>query len=78
MELEGDVLDLKRQIREREDTIAERERHIAELKRKISDVEKSRFVAEHRMQELRKEGEPRDAELVRLKTVLQVGACMPC
>ena len=75
-ELEGGALDLKRRIREGEETVAERERHIADLKRKVSEVEKARFVVEHRMQELRRQGEPRDAEVVRLKAALLVRARM--
>jgi hypothetical protein len=69
--LEGDLLELKRQLGERDGAAAERERHVAEVKRRNGETEKARFVAEHRLQELKQAGEPRDAELARLRALLQ-------
>lgn len=62
--LERDSFDLKQEIAERDDILADKEKRILELKRKNQELEKFKFVLEHKIEELKKHNEPREAELL--------------
>ena len=47
--MDKDIVDLKNEIRSRDDTISEKEKNISELKRTGIELEKNRFVLEHKI-----------------------------
>ena len=70
--LERDVVALKREVAERDDTIGDKEKRIHDLKRKNQELEKFKFVLDYKIKELKRQIEPREAELARLKEQIQV------
>lgn len=72
MRLERDIFALKQEIAERDDIIADKEKRLLELKRKNQELEKVKFVLEHKMEELIKQDEPRQAELLSSQEKIQV------
>ena len=73
--LERDVVALKREVAERDDTIGDKEKRIHDLKRKNQELEKFKFVLDYKIKELKRQIEPREAELARLKEQIQVRCC---
>ncbi|KAK9845760.1 hypothetical protein WJX81_001703 [Elliptochloris bilobata] len=69
--LERDVAALKREVAERDDTIGDKEKRIHDLKRKNQELEKFKFVLDYKIKELKRQIEPREAELARLKEQIQ-------
>lgn len=51
--MERDVIDLKKEIAERDNTIQDKERRIYELKRKKQELEKYKFVLNYKITELK-------------------------
>ena len=47
--MEKDIVDLKNEIRNRDETISEKEKTITDLKRTGIELEKNRFVLEHKI-----------------------------
>lgn len=70
--LERDIFDLKQEIAERDDIITDKEKRILELKRKNQELEKYKFVLEHQVEELKKQDEPREAELLSTQKAFKV------
>ena len=75
--LERDVVALKREVAERDDTIGDKEKRIHDLKRKNQELEKFKFVLDYKIKELKRQIEPREAELARLKEQIQACASSP-
>ena len=70
--LENDVIGLKGEIRERDETIMDKEKRIFDLKKKNQELEKFKFVLDFKIVELRKQEEPREKDIVALHQTLKV------
>ncbi|KAI8472173.1 MAG: hypothetical protein J3K34DRAFT_519934 [Monoraphidium minutum] len=68
--LEKDIAGLKREIRERDDTIGDKERRIYELKKKNQELEKFKFVLDFKIKELKKQIEPREVEISKMRQIV--------
>ncbi|KAI9355918.1 WD repeat domain 65-like protein [Zopfochytrium polystomum] len=53
--LEKDVLGVKREMQERDDTIQDKEKRISDLKKKNQELEKFKFVLDYKIAELKKQ-----------------------
>ena len=62
--MEKDIMDLKNEIRNRDETIGDKEKMITELKRTGIELEKNRFVLEHKIENLKQQILPKD-DLIR-------------
>merc|ERR1719510_2250354 len=58
--MEKDIVDLKNEIRNRDETISEKEKTITDLKRTGIELEKNRFVLEHKIENLKQQILPKD------------------
>ncbi|KAI5103733.1 cilia- and flagella-associated protein 57, partial [Silurus meridionalis] len=65
--LEKDIMGLKREILERDETIQDKENRIYDLKKKNEELEKFKFVLEYKVNELKKQIEPRENEVKEMK-----------
>uniref|UniRef100_A0A4W5MTU1 Uncharacterized protein n=1 Tax=Hucho hucho TaxID=62062 RepID=A0A4W5MTU1_9TELE len=65
--LEKDILALKKEIQERDDTIQDKEKCIYDLKKKNQELEKFRFVLDYKIKELKKQIEPRENDIKEMK-----------
>ncbi|KAK3567777.1 hypothetical protein QTP86_026459 [Hemibagrus guttatus] len=65
--LEKDIVGLKREIQERDETIQDKENRIHELKKKNEELEKFKFVLDYKVNELKKQIEPREIEVKEMK-----------
>eukprot|EP00967_Tisochrysis_lutea_P077403 scaffold105095_cov27-Tisochrysis_lutea.AAC.1 len=65
--LEKDIVGLKKEIRERDDTIGDKEKRIYDLKKKNQELEKFKFVLDYKIKELKKQIEPREVEIMEMK-----------
>ncbi|CAG9461063.1 unnamed protein product [Pedinophyceae sp. YPF-701] len=65
--LEKDIVGLKKEIRERDETIGDKEKRIYDLKKKNQELEKFKFVLDYKIKELKKQIEPREAEIARMR-----------
>ncbi|XP_047677974.1 cilia- and flagella-associated protein 57 isoform X2 [Tachysurus fulvidraco] len=65
--LEKDILGLKREIQERDETIQDKENRIYDLKKKNEELEKFKFVLDYKVNELKKQIEPRENEVKEMK-----------
>ena len=61
--LEKDIQGLKKEIRERDETIGDKEKRIYDLKKKNQELEKFKFVLDYKIKELKRQIEPREAEI---------------
>lgn len=61
--LEKDIVDLKKEITERDSTIQDKEKRIFELKHKNQELEKFKFILEFKIKELKAQIEPRDRQI---------------
>ena len=66
--MEKDIIDLKNEIRSRDETISEKEKSITELKRSGIELEKNRFVLEHKIENLKQQILPKDELIEDLKS----------
>ncbi|XP_048207027.1 cilia- and flagella-associated protein 57 isoform X3 [Perognathus longimembris pacificus] len=69
--LEKDMLGLKREIQERDETIQDKEKRIYDLKKKNQELEKFKFVLDYKIKELKKQIEPRENEIKVMKEQIQ-------
>lgn len=58
--LEKDVMDIKKEIQERDQTIEEKEKRIFQLKGKNQELEKFKFILDFKIKELKSQIEPRE------------------
>ncbi|NWI19707.1 CFA57 protein, partial [Crypturellus soui] len=65
--LEKDILALKREIQERDDTIQDKEKRIYDLKKKNQELEKFKFVLDYKIKELKNQIQPRENEIMVMK-----------
>uniref|UniRef100_A0A8C4J318 Cilia and flagella associated protein 57 n=1 Tax=Dromaius novaehollandiae TaxID=8790 RepID=A0A8C4J318_DRONO len=65
--LEKDILALKREIQERDDTIQDKEKRIYDLKKKNQELEKFKFVLDYKIKELKKQIQPRENDIMVMK-----------
>ena len=65
--LKTDIEGLKKEIQERDDTIQDKEKRIYDLKKKNQELEKFKFVLDYKIKELRRQMEPRENEIKRMK-----------
>ncbi len=65
---------LKREVADRDATIGDKEKRIHDLKRKNQELEKFKFVLDYKIKELKRQIEPREAELLHLKGQIQARA----
>ncbi|KAI8846624.1 hypothetical protein BC829DRAFT_263015 [Chytridium lagenaria] len=56
--LEKDIIGVKREMQERDDTIQDKEKRIYDLKKKNQELEKFKFVLDYKIAELKKQVEP--------------------
>jgi uncharacterized protein YdaU (DUF1376 family) len=63
------------EIKDRDNTISEKEKRIYDLKKKNQELEKFKFVLDHKIKELKKQIEPREAEIADMKEQIKVGPC---
>lgn len=61
--LEKDIVDLKKEIAERDSTIQDKEKRIFELKHNNQELEKFKFILEFKITELKSQIEPRDRQI---------------
>lgn len=61
--LEKDIVGLKHEIMERDETIQEKEKRTYDLKKKNQELEKFKFVLDYKIKELKKQIEPREREI---------------
>ncbi|KAJ3006076.1 UNVERIFIED_CONTAM: Cilia- and flagella-associated protein 57, partial [Siphonaria sp. JEL0065] len=64
--LEKDIVGVKREMQERDDTIQDKEKRIYDLKKKNQELEKFKFVLDYKIAELKKQVEPREKDIVLL------------
>merc|ERR1712173_279522 len=60
---EKDMVSLRKEIQERDETINEKEKRIYDLKKKNQELEKFKFVLDYKIKELKKQIEPRENEI---------------
>ena len=60
-------LDTRKEKREQEDALADKDKRIFELKKRNQELEKFKFVLDYTIQELKKQIEPLNAEIIDLK-----------
>lgn len=61
--LEKDIVDLKKEILERDSTIQDKEKRIFELKHNNQELQKFKFILEFKIKELNAQIEPRDRQI---------------
>jgi cilia- and flagella-associated protein 57 len=66
-EQERQILMLKNDIRDREQTIDNKEKRISELRLKAKELEKIKFVLDYKYKELKKEMEPKETQILHMK-----------
>ena len=66
-EQERQILMLKNEIRDREQTIDNKEKRISELRLKAKELEKIKFVLDYKYKELKKEMEPKETQILHMK-----------
>ncbi|KAJ3066607.1 Cilia- and flagella-associated protein 57 [Podochytrium sp. JEL0797] len=64
--LEKDIVGVRREMQERDDTIQDKEKRIYDLKKKNQELEKFKFVLDYKIAELKKQVEPREKDIVLL------------
>ncbi|KAJ3057267.1 hypothetical protein HK097_009926 [Rhizophlyctis rosea] len=69
--LERDVLGVRREMQERDETIQDKEKRIYDLKKKNQELEKFKFVLDYKIMELKKQVEPRERDIVTLSEQIQ-------
>ncbi|KAG9354407.1 hypothetical protein JZ751_001116, partial [Albula glossodonta] len=69
--LEKDILGLKREIHERDETIQDKEKCNYDMRKKNSDLEKFKFVLEYKINELKKQIEPRENSIIEMRDQIQ-------
>ena len=70
-----DIVALKKETKERDETIGDKEKRIYELKKKNQELEKFKFVLDYKIKELRKQIEPKELEIAGMKeTVTEMDA----
>jgi cilia- and flagella-associated protein 57 len=60
------------EIKERDSTISEKEKRIYDLKKKNQELEKFKFVLDHKINELKKQIEPKEEEIADMKLQIRV------
>mmetsp|Transcript_23146 Transcript_23146/g.44198 ORF Transcript_23146/g.44198 Transcript_23146/m.44198 type:complete len:412 (-) Transcript_23146:603-1838(-) len=65
--LEKEIVSLKKEVTERDETIGDKEKRIYDIKKKNQELEKFKFVLDFKIKEMKKQIEPREAELARVK-----------
>ncbi|KAJ3119349.1 Cilia- and flagella-associated protein 57 [Nowakowskiella sp. JEL0407] len=60
---EKDIMGVKREMQERDDTIQDKEKRIYDLKKKNQELEKFKFVLDYKIMELKKQIEPREKDI---------------
>ena len=61
--LNKEIAGKKKEVSERDQTIGDKEKRIYDLKKKNQELEKFKFVLDYKIKELKKQLEPRDAEI---------------
>lgn len=69
--LDRDVLDLKKEVVERDSTIQLKEKNIFDLKKANQELDKFKFVLNYKITELKSEIEPKDLEIKEKKEQIQ-------
>ena len=69
--LEKDIVNHKKEIREREETVTDKEKRIFELKKKNQELEKFRFVLDYKIKELKMQIAPREAEIATMRKQIE-------
>ncbi|KAJ1523827.1 hypothetical protein ONE63_010385 [Megalurothrips usitatus] len=69
--LDRDVLDLKKEVVERDTTIQLKEKNIFDLKKANQELDKFKFVLNYKIKELKSEIEPKDLEIKEKKEQIQ-------
>ncbi len=69
--LDRDVLDLKKEVVERDSTIQLKEKIIFDLKKANQELDKFKFVLNYKITELKSEIEPKDLEIKEKKEQIQ-------
>eukprot|EP00884_Botryococcus_braunii_P010879 jgi/Botrbrau1/19793/Bobra.0124s0041.1 len=69
--LEKDMVGLRREIMERDETIGDKEKRIFDLKRKNQELEKFKFVLDYKINELKQQIDPKEAQIVSLNDQIQ-------
>merc|ERR1712065_89325 len=59
----GDIVNHKKEIRERDEIITDKEKRIFDLKKKNQELEKFRFVLDYKIKELKMQIVPREEEI---------------
>jgi predicted RNase H-like nuclease (RuvC/YqgF family) len=59
----------KKEIREREETVVDKEKRIYDLRKKNQELEKFKFVLDYKIKELKRQIEPREAEIGKMRQV---------
>lgn len=70
--LGNDILVVKREMQERDDTIMDKEKRIYDLKKKNQELEKFKFVLDYKIIELKKQVEPRERDIINLSEKIQL------
>lgn len=65
------MLDLKKEVVERDSTIQLKEKNIFELKKANQELDKFKFVLNYKIKELKSEIEPKDLEIKEKKEQIQ-------
>merc|ERR1711988_709146 len=68
---ERDIVGLKKEIKERDETIGDKEKRIYDMKKKNQELEKFKFVLDYKIKELRKQIEPKDLEINGMKETIK-------
>eukprot|EP00357_Protocruzia_adherens_P031581 CAMPEP_0115039386 /NCGR_PEP_ID=MMETSP0216-20121206/43998_1 /TAXON_ID=223996 /ORGANISM="Protocruzia adherens, Strain Boccale" /LENGTH=1374 /DNA_ID=CAMNT_0002420017 /DNA_START=19 /DNA_END=4143 /DNA_ORIENTATION=- len=62
-----DIVSQLKEIQERDKTIADKDKRIQELKKKTQELEKFKFVLDYKIKELKKDINPREEEIAKMK-----------
>ncbi|KAJ3033063.1 Cilia- and flagella-associated protein 57, partial [Rhizophlyctis rosea] len=69
--LERDIVGVRREMQERDETIQDKEKRIYDLKKKNQELEKFKFVLDYKIMELKKQVEPRERDIISLSNQIQ-------
>ncbi|KAG5456642.1 MAG: LOW QUALITY PROTEIN: hypothetical protein BJ554DRAFT_3562 [Olpidium bornovanus] len=72
--LEKDIVGVRREMQERDETIQDKEKRVYDLKKKNQELEKFKFVLDYKITELKKQVEPRDRDIIELSKTIRITA----
>jgi chromosome segregation ATPase len=69
--LEKDILQLRKEMADRDEHIQDKERKVYDLKKRNQELEKYKFVLDYRIKELKEQVEPRETHIAEMNSEIQ-------